>query len=63
VVMRLRPGQREITQAARIRERVRAPFPMDVLVRSPEQISQRLARGDGFITEILRHGRLMYEGE
>ena len=63
VVMPLARGQREVRQAAAIRGRVRAPFPMDVLVRSPRQIAQRLARGDGFIADIMRHGRLMYEGK
>lgn len=63
VVMPLARGQRDVRQAAAIRERVRAPFPMDVLVRSPKQIGQRLAGGDGFIADIMRHGRLMYEGK
>ena len=63
IVMRLARGQRDVRQAAAIRERVRAPFPMDVLVRSPEQIARRLAQEDGFMAEILRSGRLMYEGE
>ena len=63
VVMPLARGQRDVRQAAAIRERVRAPFPMDVIVRSPQQIARRLAQGDGFIADVLRHGRLMYEGE
>ena len=63
VVMPLARGQRDVRQAAAIRERVRASFPMDVIVRSPQQIARRLAQGDGFIAEVLRHGRLMYEGK
>jgi len=63
VVMPLARGRREVRQAAAIRQRVRAPFPLDVLVRSPRQIARRLALGDSFITDILCHGRLMYEGE
>jgi predicted nucleotidyltransferase len=63
VVMPLARGQRDVRQAAAIRERVSAPFPMDVIVRSPRDIARRLARGDGFIADILRHGRLMYEGK
>jgi len=63
VVMPLARGQRDVRQAAAIRERVRASFPMDVIVRSPQQISRRLALGDGFIADVLRHGQLMYEGE
>ena len=63
VVMRLPRGRRDVRQAAAIRDRVRAPFPMDVIVRSPQQIARRLAQGDGFVADILRHGRLMYEDE
>ena len=63
VVMRLARGQRDVRQAAAIRDRVRAPFPMDVIVRSPQQIARRLAQGDGFVADVLRHGRLMYEVE
>jgi predicted nucleotidyltransferase len=61
VVMPLARGQRDVRQAAAIRERVPAPFPMDVIVRSPKQIARRLALGDSFITGVLRQGRMMYE--
>lgn len=61
VIMPLKRGKRDVHQAAAIRDRVRASFPMDVLVRSPRDISLRLARGDGFISEVLREGQLMYE--
>ncbi len=63
VVMRLPRGQRDIRQAAAIRDRVRAPFPMDLIVRSPQEISRRLAQGDGFVADVLQNGRLMYEAE
>lgn len=63
VVMPLTRGRRDVRQAAEIRNRVRAPFPMDVIVRSPQQIARRLAQEDGFISEILRCGQLMYEGK
>ena len=63
VVMPLARGQRDVRQATAIRERVRASFPMDVTVRSPQQIARRLAQGDGFIADVLRHGRLMYKGK
>lgn len=63
VVMPLPRGRRDVHQAAAIRDRVRASFPMDVIVRSPEEMARRLARGDGFISDILQHGKLMYEGQ
>jgi predicted nucleotidyltransferase len=63
IVMPLARGQRDVRVAADIRERVRASFPMDVIVRSPRQIAKRLADGDGFIAGILREGRLLYESK
>ena len=63
VIMRLERGKRDVRQAAVIRERVQASFPMDVIVRSPQQIEKRLAQGDSFIIDVLRQGRLMYEGQ
>lgn len=48
-------------QAARIRQAVRASFPLDLIVRSPETIRQRLAMGDFFVEDILAQGRILYE--
>ena len=44
-----------------IRMAVRPPFPVDLLVRTPEKIRQRLAIGDPFIREILERGKPLYE--
>src|ERR1700684_4111972 len=63
VVMPLARGHRDVQQAAAIRERVPASFPMDVIVRSPQQIARRLALGDGFIASVLRDGQTMYKGK
>lgn len=49
-------------KATEIRLKVRAPFPMDLLVRSPQKIRQRLARGDFFFEEIFEKGKVLYEG-
>lgn len=63
IIMELGRRRRNVLQAAAIRERVPAGFPMDLLVRSPRQIARRLARADGFIRDVIQHGRLLYEGE
>ena len=47
--------------AARIRDRVRPEFPVDLLVRTPEQIAERVALDDGFVREILDRGTVLYE--
>jgi uncharacterized protein len=54
---------RGVEKAIEIRLKVRAPFPMDLLVRSPEKIQQRLDWGDCFIQEILQKGRVLYEAD
>jgi predicted nucleotidyltransferase len=57
VVISLARGHRDVEQAAAIRERVPAPFPMDVIVRSPQEIARRLSLGDGFIASVMRDGQ------
>jgi predicted nucleotidyltransferase len=37
------------------------PFPMDILVRTPDEIRHRLEIGDYFIREILERGEVLYE--
>jgi len=46
-----------------IRRRIPAGFPVDILVRAPEEIARRLRWGDSFITEVMTRGKVMYEAE
>ncbi len=39
---------------------VRPPFPVDLLVRTPEQVRQRLEWNDFFLREILEKGKVLY---
>ena len=48
-------------QAVDIRSRIAAPMALDLLVRTPEDISKRLAMEDFFIREIIERGKVMYE--
>lgn len=59
VVMRHRGAPAE--QAARIRQAIRAGFPLDLIVRTPADIRRRLKMGDGFIKEILMKGQILHE--
>jgi predicted nucleotidyltransferase len=54
---------RPIEQAVAIRQAVNTPFPMDLLVRTPEQIESRLSLGDYFFKEIVSRGRVLYEAD
>src|SRR5437899_1864483 len=39
------PARDEISLSVRIRMAVRAPFPMDLIVRTPERLAKRIALG------------------
>src|SRR5574341_771968 len=47
--------------ASEIRKRARPTFAMDLLVRTPDQVRQRLRTGDGLLREIAQHGKVLYE--
>jgi len=47
--------------AAEIRSQLRPSFPLDLLVRAPEELSDRLALGDLFLHEIVEKGEVLYE--
>ncbi|KAA0226504.1 nucleotidyltransferase domain-containing protein [candidate division KSB1 bacterium] len=36
-------------------------FPMDILVRSPQQVAERLRMGDSFYRDIVEKGVVLYE--
>ncbi len=46
-----------------IRRRISAGFPVDILVRAPEDVAHRLRRGDSFIIEVMTRGKVMYEAQ
>ncbi|MBI5033503.1 MAG: nucleotidyltransferase domain-containing protein [Chloroflexi bacterium] len=37
------------------------PFGMDILVRTPQQIKERIPMGDYFLREITTRGKVLYE--
>ena len=37
------------------------PFPVDILVRTPQELRQALESGDPFLTEIVSRGCVVYE--
>lgn len=52
---------RHTRQAIKIRSRIESSVALDLLVRTPEEISKRLQREDFFIREIVERGKVMYE--
>jgi uncharacterized protein len=53
-----RPVDRYLAVSRLIRPR---PFPLDILVKTPDEIAQALQKGDSFICEIVTQGRVLYE--
>ena len=37
------------------------PFPLDIIVRTPEELETRLKLGDPFLHEVMTRGRVVYE--
>lgn len=48
-------------QAFRIRLNIDPPLPLDLLVRTPEHVAERLSEGDFFMQEIVGQGKVLYE--
>ncbi|MDI9430440.1 MAG: nucleotidyltransferase domain-containing protein [Sedimentisphaerales bacterium] len=54
---------RSVDKSVEIRMRLRPPFPVDILIRTPEKVHQRITMGDCFMEEILREGQVLYEAD
>ena len=50
-----------VRKAIEIRNRVNARIPLDLIVRTPEQVAERIAMNDCFMREIVEKGRTLYE--
>lgn len=37
------------------------PFPVDIIVRTPAEVAERIALGDSFFREIMTRGKVLYE--
>ncbi len=48
-------------QAIKILNRLNMLAPIDLLVRSPEEVRERIEIGDSFLREIVERGKVMYE--
>jgi predicted nucleotidyltransferase len=52
---------RPVDRSVEIRLKVRPSFPIDLIVRTPEKVRQRVEMGDCFMREILEKGKALYE--
>ena len=63
-VLVVMPKSRQLGPRAslQIREKITADFSVDILVRDPTFIAERLREGVTFLQQITEKGRVMYEG-
>jgi predicted nucleotidyltransferase len=54
-------GRNVHDEALRIREAIDFAFPIDLLVRSPQEFERRIGWGDFFLKEVQEKGRVLYE--
>jgi hypothetical protein len=54
--LRARQQRLEVSRALSPR-----PFPLDVIVRTPQELQERIALGDMFLREITIRGKVLYE--
>ncbi len=54
---------RSVNQSVEIRMRLRPAFPVDLIVRTPEKVRERVEMGDDFTREILEEGKVLYEAD
>ena len=57
------PCRNAIDQACRIDREFDPPFPLDLIVRSPLDMTRRLKEGDSFLQEIAIKGKVLYESK
>ena len=48
-------------KALEIVSKIRPGFPLDLLVRTPEQVSERIANNDWLMRDAVEKGRTLYE--
>jgi predicted nucleotidyltransferase len=48
-------------EAIRIDAAIDRPFPLDLIVRSPMELTRRLAMNDGFLRQLVEHGMVLYD--
>lgn len=55
------PARDKHSQAVRIRWRLAAPFPLDLIVRTPKEMKWRLEERESFSTTIVTKGKVLYK--
>ncbi len=54
---------RRVDQSVGILMKLRPSFPLDLIIRSPKEVRERLRIGDPFVRRILESGKVLYEAD
>src|SRR5947209_9605372 len=60
-ILVIMPARNQIDAAVRIDRALDPPFPLDLIVRTPRNMTWRLQEGDSFLREIVSKGHVLYE--
>ena len=52
---------KSVSKSVEMRLKLRPQFPLDLVVRTPDNVRERLAMGDTFMEEVLEEGKVLYE--
>jgi predicted nucleotidyltransferase len=55
------PARNTIDMAIKIQLDLLPPFPVDLIVRTPKEMTWRLAEHESFLTELVSKGKTLYE--
>ncbi len=61
ILVVLKDGDSGPKKAIEILRRINPRIPVDLVVRTAEEVRWRLRANDFFLSEILKHGRVLYE--
>jgi predicted nucleotidyltransferase len=60
-ILVIQPTRNQLDHAFKIHSALLPPFPLDIIVRTPEEMQWRLEEGESFTTEIMARGKVLYE--
>jgi predicted nucleotidyltransferase len=52
---------KSVSKSVEMRLKLRPCFPLDLIVRTPENVQERLEMGDSFMMDVLEEGKVLYE--
>jgi predicted nucleotidyltransferase len=60
-ILVIMPARTQLDQAVKIELACDPPFPLDLIVRTRDNLRWRLAEGESFFCEIMAKGKVLYE--